>query len=48
MSAEDIACCLECQMKFTSHEELSVHSCQQIKGSLISEGIFNFSHPQTN
>ena len=31
MSAEDIACCLNCQMTFANHEELTVHSCQQIK-----------------
>ena len=31
MSAEDLACCLKCQMTFTTHEELFVHSCVYIK-----------------
>ena len=31
MSAEDLACCLKCQMTFTTHEELFVHSCIYIK-----------------
>jgi len=31
MSAEDLACCLKCQMTFTTHEELFVHSCVFIK-----------------
>ena len=31
MSAEDLACCLKCQMTFTTHEELFVHSCIFIK-----------------
>ena len=31
MSAENLACCLKCQMTFKTHEELFVHSCAQIK-----------------
>ena len=31
MSAKDLACCLKCQMTFTTHEELFVHSCVYIK-----------------
>ena len=31
MSKENIACCLVCQMTFSTHEELFVHSCAQIK-----------------
>ena len=31
MIAEDIACCLMCNTTFTTHEELFVHSCAQIK-----------------
>ena len=31
MSAENLACCLRCQMTFKTHEELFVHSCAQIK-----------------
>ena len=31
MSNENIACCLVCQMTFSTHEELFVHSCAQIK-----------------
>ena len=31
MSAEDLACCLKCQMTFTTYEELFVHSCIYIK-----------------
>jgi hypothetical protein len=31
MSEENLACCLKCQMTFTTHEELFVHSCVYIK-----------------
>jgi len=31
MSAENLACCLKCQMTFKTHEELFIHSCAQIK-----------------
>ena len=31
MSKENIACCMVCQMTFSTHEELFVHSCAQIK-----------------
>ena len=31
MSKENISCCLACQMTFSTHEELFVHSCAQIK-----------------
>ena len=31
MSKENIACCLVCQITFSTHEELCVHSCAQIK-----------------
>ena len=31
MSKEKIACCLVCQITFSTHEELFVHSCAQIK-----------------
>ena len=31
MSHYNIACCVVCQMTFTKQEELSVHSCKQIK-----------------
>ena len=31
MSKENIACCMLCQMTFSTHEELFVHSCAQIK-----------------
>ena len=41
MSAEDIACCLDCQMTFGNHEELTVHSCHQIKAEENSQ-IRNF------
>ena len=41
MSAEDIACCLDCQMTFANHEELTVHSCHQIKAEENSQ-IPNF------
>ena len=37
MSAEDIACCLDCQMTFGNHEELTVHSCHQIKAEENSQ-----------
>ena len=41
MIAEDIACCLDCQMTFANHEELTVHSCHQIKTEENSQ-ITNF------
>ena len=31
MSKENIGCCLVCQITFSTHEELFVHSCAQIK-----------------
>ena len=31
MSEEQIASCLLCQSTFSNHEELFVHSCEQIK-----------------
>ena len=31
MSVEQIASCLLCQSTFSNHEELFVHSCEQIK-----------------
>ena len=31
MSEENIACCLVCQITFSTHDELFVHSCAQIK-----------------
>ena len=37
MSHYNIACCVVCQMTFSNQEELSVHSCKQIK---IEENVF--------
>ena len=31
MNPEDIACCVVCQLTFSTHEELAGHACQQIK-----------------
>ena len=31
MDEGEIACCLKCQTKFSTHEELFVHTCAQIK-----------------
>ena len=39
MSHYNIACCVVCQMTFSNQEELSIHSCKQIK---IEENEFEY------
>ena len=51
MIAEDIACCLMCNTTFTTHEELFVHSCAQIKletNELEDDKQLNTSYNQEN
>ena len=42
MSSEDIAICSLCQMTFPSHEEILVHTCEELKEEKIEE-IFEHS-----